>query len=77
MLVSARRFRDLHVSDDELPAPQPLVDVTRPLTAPELVAADEPVDVIEGPLGREQWTRRAVNDGLSRTVRLTLRRVRI
>ena len=41
VLVSARRFRELHVSDDELPAPQPLVDVTRPLTAPELVADDD------------------------------------
>ena len=58
MLVSARRFRDLQVSDDELAAPQPLVEVTRPLTAPELVADDEPADVIEGPAGRERWTRR-------------------
>ena len=63
VLVSARRFRELHVSEEELRAPQPLVDVTRPLTAPELVATDDPLDVIEGPAGREQWTRKAVNDG--------------
>lgn len=62
VLVSARRFRDLRVSDEELIAPTSLVDLARPLTAPELVDDDSADDVIEGPAGREQWTRRAVND---------------
>lgn len=62
VLVSARRFRDLKVTDDELRSPQPLSEVTKPLTAPELLAEDEPV-AIEGIPGRERWTRRAVNDG--------------
>jgi len=61
VLVSARRFRDLRVSGEDLEAPTPLEQVPRPLTAPELVAeTDEPI--IEGAPGQERWTRRAVND---------------
>lgn len=59
VLVSARRLRDLEVSDEDLTSPQPVVDTARPLTAPELLASDEPVSVIEGAPGRETWVRRA------------------
>ncbi len=58
VLVSARRMRDLKVTDDDLPGPSSVFETTVPLTAPELVAGDEPA-VIEGPPGREQWARRA------------------
>jgi len=37
VLVSARHFRDLGVAADELPAPDPVVDVPRQLTAAELM----------------------------------------
>ena len=37
VLVSARRIRDLDLSDADLPAPQPLEDAVRPLAAPELL----------------------------------------
>jgi DNA recombination protein RmuC len=58
VLVSARRMRDLKVSDEALPGPQSVFETTVPLTAPELVIEDEPV-VIEGAPGREQFARRA------------------
>lgn len=54
VLVSARKMRDLQVSDNPLPAPQSIFELTSPLTAPELVADDEPV-VLDGQPGREQW----------------------
>ncbi|MEJ5866567.1 DNA recombination protein RmuC [Pseudokineococcus sp. 5B2Z-1] len=38
VLVSARRLADMGLVEDDLPAPEPLVDAPRPLTAPELVA---------------------------------------
>ncbi|WP_106210386.1 DNA recombination protein RmuC [Kineococcus rhizosphaerae] len=41
VLVSARRIRDLDLADEDLPAPRPLEDTVRPLTAPELL--EEPV----------------------------------
>ncbi|MDX6366252.1 MAG: recombination protein RmuC, partial [Nocardioidaceae bacterium] len=58
VLVSARRMRDLQVSDGELSAPLSVFESVVPLTAPELVAEDDPV-VIDGPPGHEQWLRRA------------------
>jgi DNA recombination protein RmuC len=58
VLVSARRMRDLQVSDSELSAPLSVFESVVPLTAPELVAEDDPV-VIDGPPGHEQWLRRA------------------
>lgn len=63
VLVSARRMRDLEVSDDELIAPHALTDLPRPLTAPELLADPPPsagvASLIEGEPGREQWASRA------------------
>lgn len=60
VLVTARRMQDLRVTDDELATPAPVAESVKPLTAPELLlAADEPVTLIEGDLGREQWVRRA------------------
>lgn len=38
VLVSARRLADMGLVEDDLPAPEPLLDAPRPLTAPELVA---------------------------------------
>jgi DNA recombination protein RmuC len=58
VLVSARRMRDLKVSDGELATPQSVFEAVLPLTAPELVADDDPV-LIEGRPGQEQWVRRA------------------
>jgi DNA recombination protein RmuC len=58
VLVSARRMRDLEVVDDELTSPEAVGDSPRPLVAPELVA-DEPRPLIQGPPGREHFTRRA------------------
>jgi DNA recombination protein RmuC len=58
VLVSARRMRDLKVSNGELATPQSVFEAVLPLTAPELVADDDPV-LIEGRPGREQWVRRA------------------
>jgi DNA recombination protein RmuC len=58
VLVSARRMRDLKVSDNELPAPQSVFEAVVPLTAPELIAADDAV-VIDGRPGQEQWLRQS------------------
>jgi DNA recombination protein RmuC len=58
VLVSARRMRDLKVTDSALPGVHSVFETTAPLTAPELVTDDEPV-VVEGLPGREQWARRA------------------
>ncbi len=41
VLVSARRMRDLEVTDLDLPAPEPLESTPRPLTAAELIAAEQ------------------------------------
>ena len=44
VLVAARRFNDLSVTDDELPSPRQVESTTRSLGSPELFAADpEPV----------------------------------
>ncbi|MEJ7707779.1 MAG: DNA recombination protein RmuC [Nocardioidaceae bacterium] len=59
VLVTARRMRDLEVTDQELPTLGGVVATTTPLTAPELVTDEEPV-LIEGTPGRERWTRGAV-----------------
>jgi DNA recombination protein RmuC len=58
VLVSARRMRDLRVSDNELSAPQSVFEAVVPLTAPELIADDDAV-VIDGRPGQEQWLRQA------------------
>ncbi len=63
VLVSARRFEDLDVADGGgLPRPESVTEMTRNLTAPELVTDDEPPPLIEGPPGQEQWKRRAVGE---------------
>jgi hypothetical protein len=41
VLVSARRFRDLGVTGEELPELAPIQETTRALVAPEMV--DEPL----------------------------------
>jgi DNA recombination protein RmuC len=56
VLVSARRMRDLEVTDAELPPPQSIFEAVVPLTAPELIVEDEAV-AVDGPPGREQWLR--------------------
>ncbi|WP_298989938.1 DNA recombination protein RmuC [uncultured Pseudokineococcus sp.] len=64
VLVSARRLADMGLVEDDLPAPEPLVDAPRPLTAPELVAdlddrgTSDATDRRERPGGTEA-TRRA------------------
>jgi DNA recombination protein RmuC len=40
VLVTARRLATLEIVDGELPSPPPVVETARPLSAPELVAAD-------------------------------------
>ena len=42
VLVSARRLAELGIVDAELPAPSAVTDTARPLSAPELVAAEPP-----------------------------------
>jgi DNA recombination protein RmuC len=39
VLVSARRFAEMAVTDEELTAPGTVTDATRPLSAPELMEA--------------------------------------
>jgi DNA recombination protein RmuC len=41
VLVSARRMRDLKVSEDDLAAPEPVEEAVRPATAAELQVADD------------------------------------
>ncbi len=62
VLVSARKFEDLAVVDGEMLSPESVTESTRPMTAPELVAYDEPPPVIDGKPGQEQWHRRAVGE---------------
>jgi DNA recombination protein RmuC len=40
VLVSARRLAELGIVDAELPAPSAVTDTARPLSAPELMAAE-------------------------------------
>ena len=42
MLVQARRMAELQVTDADLAVPQPVIATTRPLSAPELLAPEEP-----------------------------------
>ncbi len=42
VLVQARRMAELQVTDTDLAVPQPVIATTRPLSAPELLAPDEP-----------------------------------
>jgi DNA recombination protein RmuC len=60
VLVSARKMRDLKVTDEPLDSPRTLTSSSRPLAAPELVVPDDddPV-VVEGAPGREHWVGRA------------------
>jgi DNA recombination protein RmuC len=59
LLVSARRMRDLGITDQPLDRPRSLTASTRPLAAPELVGVDgEAAVVVEGRPGREQWVGR-------------------
>ena len=62
VLVSARRMRDLQGVDKDLSSPAAVSDLPKPLTAPELMALDEPGPVIEGTAGKEQFARRAVGE---------------
>jgi DNA recombination protein RmuC len=65
MLVSARRMHELRVSDEQPPEAVVVKATTVPITAPELLDDDPPTlidanhEVIEGPPGREQWSRHA------------------
>ena len=42
VLVTARRMRDLDVTDTDLPEPRPLLEGPRPLTAEELLTGPVP-----------------------------------
>ncbi|HET7173538.1 MAG TPA: DNA recombination protein RmuC [Nocardioidaceae bacterium] len=59
VLVSARRMRDLQVTDAPLDRPATVSEPTRPMTAPELVddGGISRVIPIEGPPGKEQLGR--------------------
>jgi len=64
VLVTARKFDDLHVVDgvmERIETPAGVTETTRQISAPELLD-DEPPTLIEGRPGQEQWTRRAVGD---------------
>ncbi len=76
VLVSARRFADLHVVDDDLPTPPPLDPQLSAVSAPELVASiDEQIVAIDGfdgraardaeALGRETTARQRPGDSAS------------
>ncbi len=51
VLVSARRFRDLSVTDEPLPSPRQVEATARSVVADELHAADPPVDELDDLLG--------------------------
>lgn len=51
VLVTARRFRDLSVTDDPLPAPRQVEATARSVAADELHAADPPTDELYDLLG--------------------------
>ena len=64
VLVTARKFDDLHVVDgvmERIETPAGVTETTRQISAPELLD-DEPPTLIEGRPGQEQWIRRAVGD---------------
>jgi DNA recombination protein RmuC len=56
VLVSARRFSELEVTRDELPAPETVTDAVRPLTAAELM------DEVAEPRDELSWPRSARRD---------------
>jgi DNA recombination protein RmuC len=63
VFVSARKMRDLQGVDHDLSAPAALTELPQPLTAPELLDGPAPQPTpIEGPLGREQFSRHAVGE---------------
>ncbi len=62
VLVSARRMRDLQGVDKDLSGPTPVTDLPKPLTAPELLDADDAPSVIQGSPGKELFARRAVGE---------------
>jgi DNA recombination protein RmuC len=63
VLVSARKMRDLQGVDKDLSAPSAVTELPRPLTAPELLDSPELVaPPIEGPPGKEQFSRHAVGE---------------
>jgi DNA recombination protein RmuC len=47
VLVTARRFGEMGVTNDDLPAPRQVEEAPRALSAPELEAPDSPVDPTE------------------------------
>jgi DNA recombination protein RmuC len=65
VLVTARRFRDLSVTDDPLPAPRQVEATARAVAShephDELHAADPPTDEIQDLLGGQPGT--APSDG--------------
>ncbi|MGH3471686.1 MAG: DNA recombination protein RmuC [Nocardioidaceae bacterium] len=62
VLVSARKLRDLEVTDATIETPTSVTEVPKPMTAPELVADEPTPSVIEGAPGQERWARRAVGE---------------
>ena len=63
VFVSARKMRDLQGVDHDLSAPEALTELPQPLTAPELLDGSAPQPTpIEGPPGREQFSRHAVGE---------------
>jgi DNA recombination protein RmuC len=56
VLVSARRFSELEVTREELPAPETVTDAVRPLTAAELM------DEVAEPRDELSWPRSARRD---------------
>ena len=60
VLVSARRFADLHVVDGDLPTPAPVNPQLSAVSAPELVAsADEQIVMFDGRADRDERALRA------------------
>lgn len=56
VLVSARKFRDLKVSDSALEGPQAVEESPRQIGAAELLDTEPVTVVVEGTPGREQWS---------------------
>jgi DNA recombination protein RmuC len=56
VLVSARKFRDLKISDSTLVSPAAVEDAPRQIGAAELLDTEPVAIVVEGSPGREQWS---------------------
>jgi DNA recombination protein RmuC len=56
VLVSARKFRDLKISESGLESPQAVEDAPRQIGAPELLDTEPVAVVVDGTPGREQWS---------------------